>query len=80
MSMNMSDFMAKHGITDADLDRMAKPYEEGSFELEPDGEVFAGSPCSSPGKSWAASARTTSTPSEESGKTSDTAQAGCGAV
>lgn len=41
--MNVNDFMAKHGITDADLDRMAKPYEEGSFELEPKGEVFSGS-------------------------------------
>ena len=30
--MNVNDFMAKHGITDADLDRMAAPYEDGSFE------------------------------------------------
>ncbi len=41
--MNVSDFMAKHGITDADLDRMAAPYEDGSFEPEPGGRVFNGS-------------------------------------
>ncbi len=43
--MNVSDFMAKHGITDADLDRMAAPYEDGSFEPEPNGngKVFSGS-------------------------------------
>lgn len=35
--------MGKHGITDADLDRIAAPYENGSFELEPEGEVFCGS-------------------------------------
>ena len=39
--MNVNDFMAKHGITDADLDRMAAPYEDGSFEPEPDGKVFS---------------------------------------
>lgn len=41
--MNVNDFMAKHGITDADLDRMAAPYEDGSFEPEPDGKVLSGS-------------------------------------
>lgn len=41
--MNVNDFMVKHGITDADLDRMAAPYEDGSFEPEPDGKVFSGS-------------------------------------
>lgn len=41
--MNVNDFMAKHGITDADLERMAAPYEDGSIELEPDGKVFIGS-------------------------------------
>lgn len=40
--MNVNDFMAKHGITDADLERMAAPYEDGSFEPEPDGKVFSG--------------------------------------
>lgn len=41
--MNVNDFMAKHGITDADLERMATPYEDGGFEPEPDGKVFIGS-------------------------------------
>ena len=41
--MNVNDFMAKHSITDADLDRMAAPYEDGSFEPEPDGKVLSGS-------------------------------------
>ena len=41
--MNVSEFMAKHGISDADLDRMAAPYEDGSFELEPNGRVLSGS-------------------------------------
>lgn len=41
--MNMDDFMEKHGITDADLDRMAAPYEDGSFKPEPDSKVFSGS-------------------------------------
>lgn len=41
--MNVNDFMAKHGITDAELERMAAPYEDGSFEPEPDGNKFSGS-------------------------------------
>lgn len=41
--MNVTDFMAKHDITDADLERMAAPYEDGGFEPEPDGKVFDGS-------------------------------------
>lgn len=41
--MNVSDFMAKHDITDVDLERMAAPYEDGGFETEPDGKVFNGS-------------------------------------
>lgn len=41
--MNVSEFMAKHGISDADLDRMAAPYEDGSFEPEPNGRVLSGS-------------------------------------
>ena len=40
--MNVNDFMAKHDITDADLDRMATPFEYGGFELGPDGKVFSG--------------------------------------
>lgn len=41
--MNVDDFMAKRGITDADLERMAAPFENGGFELEPDEKVFSGS-------------------------------------
>lgn len=41
--MDVNDFMAKHGLTDADLERMAAPYEDGSIEPEPDGKVFGGS-------------------------------------
>lgn len=41
--MNVNEFMAKHDITDADLERMATPFENGGFELEPDGKVFIGS-------------------------------------
>ena len=41
--MNVNDFMTKHDITDADIDRMAATYEDGSFEPEPDGKVLSGS-------------------------------------
>lgn len=41
--MNVNDFMAKRGITDADFDRMASPYEDASFEAEPNGKVHNGS-------------------------------------
>lgn len=41
--MNANDFMAKHGITDADLDRMAAPYEGDSFGPEPNSKVLSGS-------------------------------------
>lgn len=41
--MNVNDFMAKRDITDADLERMATPFENGGFGLEPDGKVFSGS-------------------------------------
>ena len=41
--MDVNDFMAEHGITDADLERMAAPYEDGSFKPEPDGKVFSSS-------------------------------------
>ena len=48
--MNVSDFMAKHGITDADLDRMAAPFEDGDFEPEPGGKVLSGSHLDAVGK------------------------------
>lgn len=41
--MNVNDFMAKRDITDVDLERMATPFENAGFELEPDGKVFSGS-------------------------------------
>ena len=41
--MDVNDFMAKHDITDADLERMAIPFENGGFELEPDRKAFSGS-------------------------------------
>lgn len=41
--MSVNDFMATHGISDTDLDRMAAPYEEGDFEPEPEGKVLNGS-------------------------------------
>ena len=41
--MDVNDFMAKHDITDADLERMATLFENGGFELEPDRKVVSGS-------------------------------------
>lgn len=32
--MNVNEFIAKRKLTDADLDRMAAPYEDASFEPE----------------------------------------------
>lgn len=43
ISVNVNELMAKHDITDADLERMATPFENGGFELESDGKVFSGS-------------------------------------
>ncbi|KXB35282.1 hypothetical protein HMPREF3192_00362 [Atopobium deltae] len=38
------NFMKKHGISDADLERMAAPYEEGEgVDLDPEGVVYVGS-------------------------------------
>lgn len=47
--MNVNEYMKKHGLTDADLDRMAAPYERGDFELEK-GQVFTGSHIDAVGK------------------------------
>lgn len=41
--MDVNDFMANHDITDADFERMATPFDNGGFELEPDRKVFSGS-------------------------------------
>ena len=48
--MNVNEFMAKRGLTDADLDRMAAPYEDASFEPEPGGKVHSGSHLDAVGK------------------------------
>lgn len=48
--MNISDFMKKHGISDDDLDHMAAPYEDGSFDPEPNGKVYSGSHLDAVGK------------------------------
>ena len=48
--MNVNEFMEKHGISDADLDRKAAPYESGNFELQRDGRVFSGSHLDAVGK------------------------------
>lgn len=47
--MNVSDYMEKYGLSDADLDRMAEPYENGDFEHEA-GRIHTGSHVSAVGK------------------------------
>lgn len=42
--------MAKHGLTDSNLDRMAAPYENASFKPEPDAKVYSGSHLDATGK------------------------------
>lgn len=49
--------MAKHGLTDSDLDRMAAPYEEASFKPEPGGKVHSGSHLDAAGKPGVEAAR-----------------------
>ena len=46
----VSDFMTRHGLDDAALDRMAAPYEDGSFEPEHEGRALAGSHLDAVGK------------------------------
>lgn len=41
--MDVNGFMAKHGLTDAELDRMTAVYEDASFDPEPHGKVHSGS-------------------------------------
>ena len=55
--------MSKQGLTDADLDRMAAPYEEASFKPEPGGKVYSGShleAVSKPGATTAQDAKSAS--------------------
>ena len=48
--MNVNEFIAKRKLTDADLDRMAAPYEDASFQPEPGGKVYSGSHLDAVGK------------------------------
>lgn len=48
--MNVKDFMKKHGITNEDLDRIAHPYEDASFDEEATGKVYSGSHVNAVGK------------------------------
>lgn len=47
--MNVSEYMKKHGLTDADLDEMAAPYEDGDYESA-GGVVYSGSHLDAVGK------------------------------
>lgn len=47
--MNVSEYMRKHGLADADLDEMAAPYEGGDYPSG-GGEVFTGSHLDAVGK------------------------------
>lgn len=47
--MNVSEYMKKHGLTDADLDEMAAPYEGGDYESA-GGVVYSGSHLDAVGK------------------------------
>lgn len=42
MAMDISTYMQKHHLSDAMLDAMARPYEQGDYPPE-DGVVFSGS-------------------------------------
>ena len=47
--MNVNEYMRKHGLTDADLDAMAEPYEGGDY-ASGGGDVFTGSHLDAVGK------------------------------
>lgn len=47
--MNVKDYMSKHGLSDADLDKMAAPYEQGDFPGS-EGPVYSGSHLDAVGK------------------------------
>lgn len=47
--MNVDEYMRKHGLTDADLDRMAEPFERGDYPIE-NGVVHSGSHLDAVGK------------------------------
>ena len=48
--MNVESYMRKHGLTDADLDAMAAPYENGDYESSAEGTVQGGSHLDAVGK------------------------------
>lgn len=50
ITMDVNGFMAKHGLTDAELDRMAAAYEDASFGPEPHSKVRSGSHIDAVGK------------------------------
>lgn len=41
--MDVESYMRKHGLTDADVERMAQPYEDGDYPASVSGTVFSGS-------------------------------------
>ena len=47
--MNVAEYMSKHDITDADLDRIAEPYERGGYKNE-GGKIYGGSHVNAVGK------------------------------
>ena len=49
--------MARRGLTDSDLDRMAAPHEEASFKPEPGGKAHSGSHLDEVSKPGAEAAR-----------------------
>ena len=55
--------MAKHGLTDSDLDRMTAPYEDASFKPEPGAKVYSGSHLDATGKPDAEAAHNAKTAS-----------------
>ncbi len=64
--INVNAFMAKHGLTDPDLDRKAAPYEDASFKPEPGAKVYSGSHLDATGKPGAEAAHDAKTASPES--------------
>ena len=47
--MNVEEYMRKNGITDADLDQIAEPYERGDYQSSA-GSVYSGSHIDAVGK------------------------------
>ena len=47
--MNVEEYMSKHNLTDADVDTMAQPYEQGTYKSE-NNHVYHGSHLDAVGK------------------------------